>query len=1186
MAHPLFYLGVCYFYPFGNTSATCLTRDLPPETSAAVLLLGCGDPRNILFTIFCEPKEAHRVLDFTCCDIDPAILARNVLLLSMITEPQLEFTSMWNIFYDMYLDKESHRILIDQCKRLIDCSQTLQEWHQSPYGKVLRMCSNYTLERIRHHWKLYSEMHRLARQELSRISRSFPRDRTDPSDSVSCSLVLSVTRSAGPLFSAAIISTSDHFEHYWKTGITSTSASDVKRATMVNPTFVYSLAGDTFSVQYGLDPLISFHLAPTFTHSCAASTDTVVEAAKSQFRSWCSAVRESFSTSSPHSPVIRFLLGEATVASRALQAFQNSKAFKAQTPVAPWSSQLMELDPEEYTRHGAPAAFNVVDTSNLVDHLGLLNVLVTAIPLLSTPYTSAVLYTESLTVSGDDATKDFKAQLYGNLTTIGAIINLCPIEYLSGFTARCNTHEVLLDRILRDAFTTTQLQSQYHQATTWKIPSSADVTATRRNPKGQCLRFDPVQLGAVFYDLYELMFQHENTMYPRSELTARGLSMSNLLHNTRESFVLFLRLVRDRSNISSEQWESTMVRFLSIRETDRCRSRHERLLPLDFLFDFDLRMQLDVHGLYSSAHFHQRFPTIGCFDGWTTVPPFVQIILSVPRRRIGKLKTAIEVLKTPLLQCDVMCPDETCRASFTAVTAVFGTIRLTGTDGQGRGVVFQEDHEGLHGNSPLVVSIVVPSELLVRIGPPEQVTIGLSLQKTPMAALVANRPGWSQSPTIYSAGLMDRSQVTIFPKQSSPIPHSQNVIPSGLPDGESSSQDGIGTCDPVVVTFDEQCEQIASLTLRILVENSTVRAKFQAGSNPTVVQTSACTMQITLAGNDQDVIFPFPISGSKHRVRLARKSLYIEIVVPVAGLFREGGFKLNLFPVVQEGSSINPWNIHRLNLFRSPRLNLSEDGVNMGWLKTHASTMMSHRERSLRKTHANDALMLIKDTLHSIILRSAGIDVDHPQRLFALLDKPTRDVDTFFFVNDLHFDLASHTVICDAYVLSLKPQLMQKIDAPFRELLTHKIVHIPAYEGEMRAWKQILPAFAERCRVSWQHGSNCEYLSRGIIPLGTEMEIDPLCSCGRGKDVEGMERVSEWQAFAPYVTRVALSPLFAVSYMEYIGRDPDAHKCSVCRGKGKPKLMGCSVCKTTRYCSQRCQKKDWPDHKPKCKPPL
>ena len=57
-----------YFYPVGNTPAVCLTQGLPPERKPDVLLLGCGDARNILFTAHCdgmESKQSHEISSLT-----------------------------------------------------------------------------------------------------------------------------------------------------------------------------------------------------------------------------------------------------------------------------------------------------------------------------------------------------------------------------------------------------------------------------------------------------------------------------------------------------------------------------------------------------------------------------------------------------------------------------------------------------------------------------------------------------------------------------------------------------------------------------------------------------------------------------------------------------------------------------------------------------------------------------------------------------------------------------------------------------------------------------------------------------------------------------------------------------------------------------------------------------------------
>jgi hypothetical protein len=52
MTHPVLWRGKTFFYPIGNTSAVCLTQDLCPTEKADVLLLACGDPRHILYTVY------------------------------------------------------------------------------------------------------------------------------------------------------------------------------------------------------------------------------------------------------------------------------------------------------------------------------------------------------------------------------------------------------------------------------------------------------------------------------------------------------------------------------------------------------------------------------------------------------------------------------------------------------------------------------------------------------------------------------------------------------------------------------------------------------------------------------------------------------------------------------------------------------------------------------------------------------------------------------------------------------------------------------------------------------------------------------------------------------------------------------------------------------------------------------
>ena len=81
------------FSPIRFEPATSFTQNIPPEKDVNCLLLGCGDPRNILFTVFGDEDTGKQVLelnadgidsprnfDFTCCDVEPAIIGNCPLL--------------------------------------------------------------------------------------------------------------------------------------------------------------------------------------------------------------------------------------------------------------------------------------------------------------------------------------------------------------------------------------------------------------------------------------------------------------------------------------------------------------------------------------------------------------------------------------------------------------------------------------------------------------------------------------------------------------------------------------------------------------------------------------------------------------------------------------------------------------------------------------------------------------------------------------------------------------------------------------------------------------------------------------------------------------------------------------------------------------------------------------------------
>ena len=265
----------------------------------------------------------------------------------------------------------------------------------------------------------------------------------------------------------------------------------------------------------------------------------------------------------------------------------------------------------------------------------------------------------------------------------------------------------------------------------------------------------------------------------------------------------------------------------------------------------------------------------------------------------------------------------------------------------------------------------------------------------------------------------------------------------------------------------------------------------------------------------------------------------------------------------------------------------------MQWIVSHLAYTLTDREVALRERDIRtDTLTNVKTTIHGILVCATGMRQKRV-RNFGLSVKG--NIDTVIFVPTLRFDLASHTFVADAYVLPLNWDRLRKAEKTLGVIIG-ELARVELWGDEVAAWKRLMPALAERCRT-WKHGPNCEFLAKKSIPLSLEHENDPLCSCGKGKDISAaFMKEKKWASAAPFVTRIAIGPIFGVPYIEDVGGFMDTvmrgigeevkksrDMCARCGGSGKPKLLVCSGCKSISYCSADCQKEDWKNHKPTCK---
>lgn len=795
-----------------------------------------------------------------------------MLLFTMLLE-DLPMPTLWNIFFHIYLDKQSSLALAAHIKKLLPYSSTLDEWSRSPYASVIKFSTAYTLSEIRRHWQLYVDMDSLPPNKLQDIKQKFQ----EQSKSIlnKKGSVTSAARSAGPVMFKyqAALSASEHYLHYWKTGTVAVDQSKSRnsKSTVLNPTFVYSLAGEGANVHYGTDPLTTFLLAAAHGNAKRAATIwDLGKAALLQFTEWGAVFKASAALSLP--PVIRFIVGEAVGVCSALDTFATTGSLKPGIAVAPWNTQHIEFSAAEYRGGNAPVTFNVIDTSNLSDHAGLMNILLAVVPLLPRKMASGVVYTESLLYESDDATKEFTKQLFMDLGAFSLIFGLCPVDYLSGFSTRSNTHEVLMHQSFK-ASDDGRVQ-QYHQVVTWKSTAAADRIAVAMGARFDGFTFDAIQLGTFLYDVYQRMFeQHDGQNFWRihshklnNPVTQRAIAMNSIVHYCRETFVILLVHIKHRLGASATAWPEVMDRFNDLQLADTS-------IPMDTLSRHELATHLQIRGVYvTPQYFGSPSFKIGPFANWNTVPAIVRIVAIFPREKLTVLMNA---LSTPPLVVGV-CGKRTMN-TYSSVHAAFGKAVLMGSKSQ-PWVSFVEDPLGFQGSSPIVVSFACMSVVLTQVEAWQDLRVALTVMSLP-ATSVEFLPKLGPSLEICSVPVMDQSSVFIVPEYVQ-VPRRRTLRDLATSSGAHPREIplAIGPCGSPTIQLDDECELVKSMTLRISVGNETAKTLFSITKvTPTIKQVSPCVIQVSICDLHQNLVYPFAIVGSKNTLRLARKSLYIEV---------------------------------------------------------------------------------------------------------------------------------------------------------------------------------------------------------------------------------------------------------------------------------------------------------------------
>ena len=853
------------------------------------------------------------------------IKARNVLVLTLIIDngDQAIDLRLWNIYHHIYIDDDSLQLLCSQAKKLAELA-TPTTWDAHVYGKCLKFCDDATLEELGGIWRSYDVQALTADDQLrmrtvfeSELKRAidYKRERNGQTQ------VLSGFRSAAPASFSSLNDVPKLHHQFWETGKTEIT----KVATPhINPMFAAHLTGSA-TLHYGLDPLLGFHLATAYvplqlgsqlrSTESTAGPQKVVKAAQLQFRTWAQAFWAKVQTGL----VVRFFAGEALRFCHALQlqgcggATQSPNTYRKLYDSKPLILGSM------YNNHEAPVSFNTIDTSNLMDHVGAINLLVAASPLLdNTP--SATLYTESLVRRHKSTDVFVREMLCGDFPTMSMLLGLFPTEYWTNATGVSSVDEAMLNRMFQAQGKGDVREGQLYSRLAWHRPP---IEAKEKSPTK--LEIAAADLAQVMYRMYLKMFQSEDVkcllMKPDlSEIQNMGLPQFH-----RGSFVVFLSCIQARLTVD---WDKAILKFLSM--------LHEEttlLIGAQYLHELYALMHL-LH-----VHSVDMLRSPGHSLSVTEPPQVLSVTLRVPRAML-KVFTGrpLTRLGTPPVLCAVQSSKsyggKPWQNFFACVHMMFGEITTKGrnsVDSLDMSVV--SDSKGWSGNSDLVVCFYAPRWTLFQ--EPEKAYISLRLQSAPLTmGLFLNDLGMELK--IYETTLGNQRNVFIskyLPNQSEP----PSIRSSWLSTSSNAShhEDYSTSMVTVFSSIEARCEALKgrisfhSLNLKVLLKDGATVEVFQKTPTTSLVSVKGFAKQIPIT-------FPTPINMAKCKTRIARSSSYVELEAPIHEQKGQGEFPFFAFPLQPYQLKPTLKNLPYVRLPWQPIIDI-KDPTKIQWLVPHVS---------------------------------------------------------------------------------------------------------------------------------------------------------------------------------------------------------------------------------------------------------
>ncbi|KIV77254.1 hypothetical protein PV11_09067 [Exophiala sideris] len=979
MASPAHIEPITYFYPTGNTPAVNLAQSLPPEKDGTCLLLGCGDVRNVLFTAHSRLPAGTSKLDITCCDILAETIARNALLFTLLVDDKECNNAhlIWNIYYHTMVDKDALQLLRDQAKKLDGLTTSLETWHKSQYGGSLRFCDQSTFARVVQVWKFYSldpSHGPLFHTQQKQLQASFSKAQSLHTKLVSGKITYSGARSAGPCTLLAMEDkTLSSFEH-WKTGVVMDDKKLIQASKFLNP--IFGTMQETLTVHYAMDPLSGFHLAPAYVsltedsplHPDTAKQSTVRAvacAAFAEFQAWTKSFRRA-------QFVMRFVASDALAFCYVLQHHRVHQ----ETQCAHWYRdrahyEQLVLDSEDYAPSGhAPTVFDIIDTSNLIDHLGPLNVLVACVPLLHHRPTSA-LYTEILVLRDASLAAYVETLLCGDLATVSAVLGISPCHYWTNTTTISSLMEILKNGITKKIHQQPITQSRL--IVVWK----SSVLPV--------MKFASDELAHLMYRVYLQMFRDESWANMLSTSAAQ-LVRTQYAAYTRASIVALLKLVKSAQLVDFDNFIKAFCDNVS----------RDTVLNMGDHYIQELFTHLHISGLFSASTYEpgldgfMDFLNDSPLRNWKNLPATLCLTLVVPRSKLWLFqKKSPTDTGSPL--CHIALQHSDGRQNlFPDLQLGFGRLRTAGVKHTGDFTVCVDSNEKeWQGKDPMIVSVMIPTWLaLYDLDHSTEVAFGL--KSTPMtAAFMADLGMMLQLHKSTLAG--EDVYLTTNPPNMAGHPSLPCQPKTAASQDISQAFDALAVATKLTdqtptVTFtaslNNQATKVEKLNVHLDIISDAGRALLRSKAAVNVEQLSPFRLRFDIGvdGFQQDVRLPLPFSMSGGKTRIARTSAYLEFIGTVASPAEimsqpDGMTSVTLIKGKPLLDDLPYSSLDSLPVLDTQKI---ENITKRDWLAMYLITMFSARERAERERcrkmdiTPSNARISFKDSLFGMFMISTG----------------------------------------------------------------------------------------------------------------------------------------------------------------------------------------------------------------------